>query len=110
MHRFQRTRAPFATPKPGKKPYRTTTPGRDPGIREQIAKYNAGTLADRIGAYYEDQFDFPGEDDVVDFAMLTHLEKLDLLARKRKEIYDLRRSNPELFDPGANADDPQPTE
>ena len=65
-----------------------TVPNKGLKVREALERYRAGTLEENTLAYYYDAYEFEGEDNIPDFTTMTPIEKLQLLAQKRKEVQE----------------------
>ena len=67
-----------------------TLPGHGVKVREWIERFKAGTIEQKTMGYYYDAYDFEDEDEIPNFNLMTPLQKLHLLSKKRKQGDDLK--------------------
>ena len=71
---------------------------QEPHTRDIIKQYSAGTLIDRIGAYYDDEYYFSDEDKPIDLTAMTRIELLELQRAKKDQLAAFLHENPN-YDP-----------
>lgn len=76
-----------------------TMQGKDTGVRESIQRLSAGTLLERTGHYYDDQFHFPDEDLPIDVSLLDKVQLLELHRAKTLQLEQFIIDNPPVIPP-----------